>query len=79
MGEHPELDKLQAVAEKSQAIGRFIETAGYTLGHWDGKVFVPTNKTIDEILADYFEIDLMKVDMERRAILECLAETTDVV
>lgn len=79
MSEHPELDKLLAVTEESQTIGEFIETAGYTLGHWDGEKFVPTNKTINQILADYFEIDLMKVEMERRVILERLAETADVV
>lgn len=32
----------------------------------------PTNHTVERLLADYFEVDLAKVEEERRAILEDL-------
>lgn len=70
--ETPELDKMQAVQDESQAIGSFLDYGGYTLCEFDdvSERYVPVRKSIEEILAEYFEIDLKKVDDERRAILE---------
>jgi hypothetical protein len=71
----PELDKMKAVHEKSQAIGEFIDvflsekhivlceshpTEGY----------FPVTTSIERLLAEHFGIDLNKCESERRAILK---------
>lgn len=72
----PELDKIQAVKEESQVIGLFLENSGYVLAEYvkpEGytrEELVPVGKSINQILADYFEIDLSKVEEERMALLE---------
>lgn len=114
---YPEHDRLMAVKAESQAIGEFIEHAGYTLcthreagsngepeylwkeGHgdgvdeppnmhdflrdravenpaWDawGSGYVAVGKPINAILADYFDIDLDKIEAEKRAMLDALRE-----
>lgn len=38
--------------------------------------YLPVHKSIEQLLADYFEIDLKVVENERRAILESLRQTT---
>lgn len=82
----PELDKLAAISERSQAIGEFLDTSPYILCEtvscekyhprlaWtaycsQGPHTVPTSKTIQQILAEYFGIDLQEVERERREIL----------
>jgi hypothetical protein len=78
MPKTPELDRMAEVRDKSQAIGEFIENSGFTLGKWvkfhgiTEERFTPASGTIEQILADYFEIDLRKVDCERRAIIDAL-------
>jgi len=61
----PECDKLHAIADKSQVVGEFIEWVREKHG-----VHMP--KSIDDLLADFFEIDQNKVEQEKRAILESL-------
>jgi hypothetical protein len=117
MSKHPECDKMLAVADKSQAIGEFLEWMGPEKGlhlgvvetrafcsGWrsnyckSGRSFnyrdqdvgecrrcggtgevelstprlVPASYSIERLLAEFFKIDLDKVDAERRAILEAL-------
>lgn len=90
----PEIDKMHAVKEQSQAIGEFLEwlqqekaweLAAYhqheeacyddegdrTCGMRTSEPFI-VNYSIERLLAEYFEIDLKKVDDEKRAILESL-------
>ncbi len=97
----PELDRLGAVKDKSQAIGEFIDWLtsekkvhlgsphehGPTCRGWDeGRdryaprgedrcecstgEFIPLNTSIEKLLAEFFEIDLKKVEKERQAILD---------
>ena len=81
---YPENTKKNRVAPDSQKIGDFLETMsqnGFTLCEyqepaegsiWSEGKYYPTNKPLIQLLADYFEIDLKKVDAEQRQILEDL-------
>lgn len=75
---YPEHIKLHAVAERSQAIGAFIDESPYILAEYqevDGfkdPILVSTSKSITQVLADYFEIDLDKIEAEKRAMLEAI-------
>jgi hypothetical protein len=72
------LDRMKAVRERSQAIGGFLEwlqSRGYVLcfraeGQHPGIPYLPAVKSIEELLAEYFGIDLDAAERERRAVLE---------
>jgi nucleoside-specific outer membrane channel protein Tsx len=76
----PELDKQRAVIESgaSETVGDFynwLDEKGYVLARWevDGNEndylgFVHINP--QQLLAEFFGIDLDKIESERRAILE---------
>lgn len=73
----PELDKMTTVKAESQVIGQFLEgmeEKGIYLctfpvtGPGQSEYF-RLDKSIEQVLADYFEIDLNKVEKERRAVL----------
>lgn len=75
MCEFPELDKMLEVQEQSQAIGEFLEwlqSQGIILSRFDDEsdALVGTHRSIERLLADYFEIDLDAVERERRVMLE---------
>lgn len=101
----PELNKMHAVKEKSQAIGEFLDVflreKGVQLGSphihnekcvgWDEHrnrynpsirnrcelhegEFMPFHYSIENLLAEFFEIDLKVVERERRAILKFIQE-----
>ena len=83
--ETPMCNKLREVSDDSQKIGEFLEWMNGK-GYWIGKYgrytdpeteeeegeeeLIPIKKSTEELLADYFEIDLNQVEKERRAILE---------
>jgi hypothetical protein len=75
---YPEHEKLDAVKEQSQAIGEFLDLGPYTLCEWvkfddcDREQLVPVRKPLQAILADWFKIDLAKLEGERRAMLEAM-------
>jgi hypothetical protein len=67
----PELDRLRVVQDESHIIGAFLEWLGEKGMH------VTTdsgddvyNCSIEKTLADYFGIDLIKVENEKRAVLD---------
>lgn len=78
----PELDKMSAVKHDSQIIGAFLDhishqgihLAKYQEGEtkYDDEQLMPITQSIEQVLADYFDIDLNKVEKERRAILDHL-------
>jgi hypothetical protein len=71
----PELDKMLVVKKKSQAIGEFIEyliSNEMWVGEWVENIGYPVRKSTEQLLADYFGIDLVKAESERRAILAAL-------
>lgn len=76
MSDYPEHDKLRAVQDQSQAIGDFLEFVAERyhceLGRPQGSraEFTPVNLSVTKLLAEYFEIDLHKLEQEKRALLE---------
>lgn len=105
MTKFPEHEKMQKVRAESEAIGLFLDTAGYHLserhvhtescfdsgssvlaqqkwarygpddlapcGYREGSL-QPVNLSIEKILAKYFDIDLAKIEKEKRQMLEDL-------
>lgn len=69
MAEYPEHNKLRAIAHFSQKIGEFLdwlEEQRIELVHADDK-FVDSK---EKLLARFFEIDLKKLEDEKRKMLE---------
>jgi hypothetical protein len=88
MSDYPdalECDKLTAVAGDSNLIGQFIdflveekgfaicELRSYSYGGRNIEDWAPAKVQPHELLAEFFDIDLDKVEEERRAILDFLA------
>lgn len=83
MVNYPEHEKLKAISDKSQEIGQFIDWLQYERGivlaehgvddNWtfgDGSnVLWPTNTPTIDLLADYFDIDLEKIENEKSQML----------
>jgi len=76
--QYPELEKMKAVQKDSQTIGEFLEylsDRGISLGswgvdEWNDHHFSPIHKSVEKILAEYFDIDLNKIGKEKQAILD---------
>ena len=73
--QYPEHAKQDKVRDQAQAIGEFIEHGGWILCKWpEGESHPrPTNFSINQVLADYFEIDLRKLEDEKQRMLAALA------
>jgi len=78
-----ELEKIQEVREKSQAIGTFLEwlsyhknyiIAQYSDEEEDDEELVPVHANTEALIAEFFEINLVKAEEERREILEKIRE-----
>lgn len=75
-----ECEKLVNVSEQSQKIGEFLDwllnEKGYVLAKWNESRYtdrlLDQHVSINSLLADYFKIDLNKVELERRALLRDL-------
>jgi len=69
----PECEKLHAVKDKSQLLGEFIDlflpSKGITLCILHDENYYPANQSVEKLLAEFFKIDLGKVEKERRAML----------
>lgn len=70
-----ELDKMHAITRQSQPIGEFLDWLSYKgivlAKYKEGWNFPwPVHTSIEELLAEHFEIDLNKVEQERRALLD---------
>ncbi|RKY28525.1 MAG: hypothetical protein DRP83_00560 [Planctomycetota bacterium] len=78
MSEYPECDKLSNVKDESQIIGEFLDwcnSQGVHLAtYYEERGLVADRRSIEQVLADYFDIDLDKVEEERRHILEMQQE-----
>ena len=82
---YPQHNKLHAVVDQSQAIGEFIDwlsdEKGVTLAHherWEGydnPQYVPYRRSIQGLLAEFFDIDLTALDDEKRAMLDAIRAT----
>lgn len=81
--ECPECERLVANESESSILTDFVDwlnSNGYvicTLEDTQGyprEQFISLRKTYEQLFADYFEIDLKKVEQERRALLASLRE-----
>lgn len=73
--ETPECDRMLDVHDLSQTIGAFLDwlpEVNLRVCTYDEKTgeFYPPGTSINRLLAQYFDIDLDKVEREKRAILE---------
>lgn len=80
VSEYPEHDKLKAVEAESDAIGTFLEESGFILAEYrDAEGFaesqlMPVQRSTQQILADYFHIDLPELGREKVRILDAHRE-----
>jgi hypothetical protein len=73
----PECEKLFKVSPQSQVIGAFLEHLkenGVKLSEWHRNSLVPIRSSTEDLLAEYFDIDMDKVERERQALLEYLKD-----
>ncbi len=80
MSSTPECDKMRAISHLSQTCGEFVDwldvRKDFTLCAWDHEngCHYPAAPSLPSLLAEFFEIDLRKVDAEQREILRQLRE-----
>lgn len=78
MNEYPECEKMAAIREKSQGIGEFLDwlsERGIILAsYYEEAGLSPRHTNIEQLLAEYFNIDLNKVEKEKQAMLAELRE-----
>ena len=86
-----ELDKLQKVQPKSQTIGEFLDWLNYTKnyavcawvkttkGEWEiiPEGYYPVRTQVEDLLAEYFGIDLKKVEQEKQKMLDDLRKMNE--
>lgn len=76
MTEYPEHEKLKRVAGAADTIGNFLgwlQSTGTFLARYRGDVLVPIYATPPtRLLAEYFEIDLDKLEKEKEHMLQTL-------
>jgi len=86
MNEYPEHEKLEKVQEKSQAIGEFLEwlndEKGLSLAVWGedeviGECLYPAHPSVQDLLAEFFGIDLQVLEDEKQAMLVELRRTDE--
>lgn len=75
MSVYPEHDKLRKIADKSQVCGEFIdwlESRGIVLCeiHRRRDEFLPTQETLQALLAAFFDIDQKRIDAEKEEMLD---------
>ena len=76
----PELDKLNACWEEVCIIRDFLDSCGYILGEYLDEhewALLPSLKSTDRIITDYFELDMEAVDRERRMLIASLHDEAD--
>lgn len=78
MSDYPEHDKLRAAKRDSQVIGEFLswlaETHRAVCEPCPAEGYVPITLRTEQLLAEYFNIDLTKIEDERQAMLKVLRE-----
>ena len=77
---YPQLSRMQAVQEQSQAIGEFIEWLGQngmaictSEDGLRGDRFYPVMVPTEKLLARHFDVDLQAEEKERRATLAAIS------
>ena len=76
--EYSEHNKQAKVLDAAQTIGEFLDYSGYVLAQYKeiegfrDPQLVPVTTSISRVLAEYFDIDLNKIEQEKRQMLESL-------
>lgn len=80
--EHPEHEKLDKIRHKSQAVGEFLDWLAEEKGvrlctlqkveEFSGRQYWPIRVSNQEIIAEFFDIDLDKLDKEKQEMLDSL-------
>lgn len=76
--ETPECQRLSDVQTESNIIGEFLDWLTYDKQYEiceryaTTEAYLPVHETTNKLLAEYFEINLDKVEKERRELLEWL-------
>lgn len=67
---YPECEKLGSVAQQSQIIEEFLEWLSETKGLvlWDDAEISGRGYTTESLLAEFFDIDMEKVEAERQRL-----------
>jgi len=71
----PECEKLKAVSARSQEIGEFIDwlhEKGFRLAKYHGQELRSVYTDPEQLLAEFFKINLKKVEKERSQLLAWL-------
>lgn len=80
---YPEHEKLKLISDQSDTIGEFLESAGYVLAQYQDvegyrdPMLLPVSTTTQQILANYFEIDLKKIQQEKQHMLAQIRQESD--
>lgn len=84
-----ELEKINDVREKSQAIGEFLEwlfsSKNYCIARyltdeeeesaeWGEDALIAVLTSVEELLAEFFKINLVEAEKEQRQLLEQIGE-----
>lgn len=76
----PEHDKLEKINGDDYVIGQFLEwllyEGDYQVMQRRNREWVPTSKSVQGIIAEYFEIDIDALNAEKKAILNALSQQT---
>ncbi len=69
-----ECEKMAAVKGQSQVIGEFIEwlrlEKDLEICEWNGGDYFRVSSSTEELLGEFFDIDLEKVEKEKRQMLD---------
>ena len=79
---YPEHEKMKAIAAESNRIGDFIDwlemqdlhICERVITYRDGFEYERTTRPMEKLLAEFYEIDLKKIDAEKRQMLKAMQE-----
>jgi len=76
MKERTEHEKLDLVKDKSQAVGEFVDwlhdEKGFMICESCRHGYYPARYSLNKLLAEFFEIDLVKLEEEKEQMLEAM-------
>lgn len=80
--DYPEHEKLKDLNGANQVVGNFINWLGengYEIAKWHPHrdELVPANRSIEKWIAEHFEIDAVKLENEKLAILDAIRTAND--
>ena len=78
--ETPELDKMSAVQDKAFVLSEFLDyltERRIHLAEYERDRLFTIDVSNEQLLADFFEIDLKKVEKERRMLIEHISKLNE--